>query len=302
MTSTLMPKIVRLLFLVPILGIAACLVSVLRHDDKNIADVLTVYLVVPGYLIWLFKRDFWRPHLTRASFQGPLICLACLSVLFYFGLWTRAFRASATRMSIANDLTQIGHALSAYKHKHGSLPPAYTQSPDGKPLLSWRVLLLPYLEQEALFKQFHLDEPWDSPNNLPLAQAVPRIYCNGGLMVPSPGVSYYRIFGGPDSLMAPGKSSNIKRDADNLPTRCLVFEASEPVPWTKPETTPFMESSTDPRFGATRVSEWPLHWTEWRSNIFACVVADGSVRFLPTDIGETELSKIMGLPVESNLK
>ena len=49
-----------------------------------------------------------------------------------------------------------------------SFPPAYTADKDGKPLLSWRVLILPYVEQNELYKQFHLDEPWDSEHNKPL--------------------------------------------------------------------------------------------------------------------------------------
>ena len=55
-------------------------------------------------------------------------------------------------------------------------PPAYTTSKDGKPLLSWRVLILPYLEQEALYKEFHLDEPWDSPHNRTLIARMPAVY------------------------------------------------------------------------------------------------------------------------------
>lgn len=55
-----------------------------------------------------------------------------------------------------------------YQHKHGRLPPAVVHGPEGKPLHSWRVLLLPFIGQEALYKQFKLEEPWDSPHNLSL--------------------------------------------------------------------------------------------------------------------------------------
>jgi hypothetical protein len=53
-----------------------------------------------------------------------------------------------------------------YHGEHGRLPPAAVCGPDGTPLLSWRVLILPFIEQQALYRQFKLDEPWDGPHNL----------------------------------------------------------------------------------------------------------------------------------------
>ena len=49
-------------------------------------------------------------------------------------------------------------------------------SKDGKPLHSWRVLILPQLDENTHYKEFRLDEPWDSPHNLPLLQRMPRVY------------------------------------------------------------------------------------------------------------------------------
>ena len=75
----------------------------------------------------------------------------------------RPARQSAIRSQCVNNEKQIGLAIHNYIASHGSFPPAYTQDNAGKPLLSWRVLILPYIEQDALFKEFHLDEAWDSP-------------------------------------------------------------------------------------------------------------------------------------------
>ena len=75
---------------------------------------------------------------------------------------------------------QIGLAIHNYIAVHDSFPPAFTQDKAGKPLLSWRVLILPYLEQDALFKEFHLDEAWDSPHNKALIARMPVTYrCPG---------------------------------------------------------------------------------------------------------------------------
>jgi hypothetical protein len=68
----------------------------------------------------------------------------------------------------ASRLRAIGYALRSYHEAHGKLPPAVGRDKAGRPLYSWRVLLLPYLEEPFLYAKFNLDEPWDSPTNKPL--------------------------------------------------------------------------------------------------------------------------------------
>jgi hypothetical protein len=80
-----------------------------------------------------------------------------------------------------NNLKAIGLALYNYADAHGgTLPPAYVADAHGRPLYSWRVLILPYIEQRPLYDRFHLDEPWDSPNNRTLIASMPftYFYCN----------------------------------------------------------------------------------------------------------------------------
>ena len=71
---------------------------------------------------------------------------------------------------------QIGRAVHKYIDAHGTFPPPTSFGPDGKPLLSWRVHILPYLDQQALYAQFHLDEPWDSVHNRRLTETVVPVY------------------------------------------------------------------------------------------------------------------------------
>ena len=87
-----------------------------------------------------------------------------------------AARASAMRVQSTNNLKKIGLAMHNYynANKHFPLPASFGK--DGKPLLSWRVYVLPYIDQNALFKQFHLDEPWDSPHNRTLIDKMPSVY------------------------------------------------------------------------------------------------------------------------------
>lgn len=75
-----------------------------------------------------------------------------------------------------NKLKQVSLALHAFESSYRHLPPRMTVSEQGKPLLSWRVFLLPYLGETALYQEFHLDEPWDSPHNRKLVERMPQVY------------------------------------------------------------------------------------------------------------------------------
>src|SRR5579884_2292255 len=85
-------------------------------------------------------------------------------------------RQAAARTRSSNRLRQIGIAMHNYNDTYGHLPTQAIYGKDGKPLLSWRVLILPFMEQGALYKQFHLDEPWDSAHNKELRGQMPKTY------------------------------------------------------------------------------------------------------------------------------
>ena len=77
------------------------------------------------------------------------------------------------RLGSTNNLRQLGLAMHNHHDVFKCFPPPAIYSPDGKPLLSWRVMLLPFLDQTPLYKQFHLNEPWDSPHNRALVAKMP---------------------------------------------------------------------------------------------------------------------------------
>jgi len=89
----------------------------------------------------------------------------------------RGAREAARRMQCVNNLKLIGLALHNYHDEYKSLPPAYVADADGKPMHSWRVLILPYLEQQALYNKYNLNEPWNGPNNSKLHNEVVRVFC-----------------------------------------------------------------------------------------------------------------------------
>jgi hypothetical protein len=135
-------------------------------------------------------------------------------------------------------LGQLTLALRAYNDQRGRLPPAFAYSPDGRPLLSWRVLILPALGEGGLYNEFHLDEPWDSPHNLALLPRMPDIFAPPRWKrskVP-PHYTVCHVFVGKGAAFEGKEGLRVPEDfPDGSFNTFLVVEAGEPVPWTKPE-------------------------------------------------------------------
>jgi hypothetical protein len=125
-----------------------------------------------------------------------------------------------------------------YHDTKGRLPPAAVCGKDGRPLLSWRVLILPCIEAEPLFEQFKLDEPWDSPHNMPLLAKMPLAYAppkyKAGKIPPYHTVCH--VFVGKGAAFEGQQGLKLTEDfPDSTSSTFLVVEAGKPVPWTKPE-------------------------------------------------------------------
>ena len=80
------------------------------------------------------------------------------------------------RARASAQMHRVLRAILAYEEKNGTFPAFASRDKAGKPLLSWRVNLLPYLGEQELYKQFKLDEPWDSPHNKKLIPKMPAVY------------------------------------------------------------------------------------------------------------------------------
>jgi type II secretion system protein G len=178
-------------------------------------------------------------------------------------------REAGRRSQCANNLKQIDLALLNYEQAHRSFPPAYTVDKNGKPLLSWRVLILPYLEQEPLYRQFHLDEPWDSEHNKKLIVDLPLYRCPSGRLLP--GKTTYLTVRGKDTIF-PGSEKDIDLAAirDGTSNTIAVVDAGDQsaVDWTRPDDfTPDPKNPTKGLLGH-------------HPNGFNVVFADCSVHFI----------------------
>ncbi len=112
----------------------------------------------------------------------------------------QAAREAAQRAQCTNNLKQIGLALHNYHDTYGTFPPPAITDANGNPLLSWRVAILPFLGEDGLYNQFHLDEPWDSPNNQPLSFQLPSVYKCPSQPESVPPMTTYQVIVGPGTF------------------------------------------------------------------------------------------------------
>ena len=135
-------------------------------------------------------------------------------------------REAARRSQCSNNLKQIALAMHNYHDVNGCLPAAYIADKDGKPLHSWRVALLPYLERSDLYERYNFNEPWDSPNNLQVAQQMPEVFrCPSCPFTPGGNLANYVVVVGdpsqlpPQSLFLPNHWTKLRRSPTEPATR-----------------------------------------------------------------------------------
>jgi hypothetical protein len=221
---------------------------------------------------------------------GVVVALLTITGMAYVVLWLNDAREAVHSNS---SLKQFGLAIHNYHDTNGDLP-HNTYDLDGKPLLSWRVHILPFIEQDPLYKQFKLDEPWDSPSNIQLLGKMPVIYTRPADRGRGRQTrTFYRGFSNPGAVFArragdvwpPIRTGllELKDIKDGLSNTILVVEAGESVEWTKPEDLDASPGKPVPKLGGMR----------WRNQKFQALMGDGSTRDFPVDINEAKLRALI---------
>ena len=131
-------------------------------------------------------------------------------------------REAARRTQSLNNQRQLVLAMHNYYSDNDSLPPAYTVDDDGNPLLSWRVAILPYLEQQDLYDQFHHDEPWDSEHNIQLLDQMPLLFKNPST-AGQPGWTDYVAPINDDSVLVPGAGIDFDAVTDGTSATVMLL-------------------------------------------------------------------------------
>jgi hypothetical protein len=213
------------------------------------------------------------PSLSPAS-AGPVAAALILPAV-------QSARQAARRAQSTNNLKQIMLALHNYHSVNGQFPPAAICDKDGKPLLSWRVAILPYIEQQALYNEFHLDEAWDSPHNKPLSETLVQVYAPLQGDAVGTNMTYYQGLVGNGAFFEECEAAKIQDITDGTSNTIAVIEAARPVPWAKPEDVPFDPDKDPPRLGGLGFAGG-----------YNAAFADGSVHFLKETIDPETLKAL----------
>jgi prepilin-type processing-associated H-X9-DG protein len=236
---------------------------------------------------------------TMRRFSWLKIALGILVVSAAIGLIFPAVestRDGLRKPHCANNLTNLSLALHQYHTDLGCYPPPFIADAKGKPLHSWRVLLLPYLQQKALHSRYRFDEPWDGPNNRKLHDIELQVFqCPGQKKKQRPFTeTNYAVVVGPQTIW-PGANAYV-RDADVMNglsnTLLLVEVADSGIHWMEPRdldidqmplaiNPPHVEGNSGPCISS--------HHPGGANAAFA----DGSVRFLPNNLSPETLRSIL---------
>jgi hypothetical protein len=188
-------------------------------------------------------------------------------------------RGAAARTQSMNNLRQMALAMHNYHDTYKAFPSHASYDKQGRPLLSWRVQILPFIEHQNLYQEFHLDEAWDSPHNKKLIARMPVVY-RSPLAKAGPGKTTYLVVVGKDTMFPPGdKGVQVRDVTDGLSQTLLIVEADDghAVPWTKPEDLRFNPQDPFQGLGGKATGR------------FLAAFADGSVRVISRTINAADL-------------
>jgi hypothetical protein len=193
---------------------------------------------------------------------------------------TGKVKDAAARAQSFNNLKQIALAMHNYHDTMGSLPPAAVVDKAGRPLLSWRVLVLPYIEQDQLYRQFKLDEAWDGPTNKKLLDKMPKVYALPPALASKAKANetHYQAFVGKGAAFDLLKGPRLTDFFDGTSNTLMVATAATPVPWTKPDDIAF-----DPAADMTTK-------LGYFGNVAHAARGDGSVMAIPRGVDRKKLA------------
>ena len=217
-------------------------------------------------------------------------------------------RAAARRAASSNHLKQLALGFHNFHDTYNAFPPAAVIGPDGKPWHSWRVLLLPFLGEMELSKQYDFSQPWDSPKNLAVAEKMPAVFRDPAREGPPDTLTDYAAISGETAIFQPGLVT--MTSADDFPaclkagknvgfasvtdgtSNTILFATVDParkIPWTKPED--IVLDDTFPGIGKP-AGIGAIHPVgDAHVGLFA--FADGSVQTIPDTVDTETLRKFL---------
>jgi len=238
--------------------------AMLQYTQRMSEQMLKMIRPVrEGHRLQLSNRGVGN---TQVATIGILVALLLPAI--------QAARAAARRAALINNLKQIGLGMQAHANALRRFPARANFDAQGKPLLSWRVHMLPYIEENALYDQFKLDEPWDSPHNKQLIPKMPTVYRSPFSTAP-PEMTVYLAPVGPGTIFEGQTGLTLGEITDGTANTILVVEANDDraVIWTKPDDWTYDPQRLLAGLGQSHPSG------------FLAIFADGSVHFLSRQLG-----------------
>ncbi|MCA9163159.1 MAG: DUF1559 domain-containing protein [Planctomycetales bacterium] len=208
-----------------------------------------------------------------------VVLLMCGGVLVALLLpAVQAAREAARRSACSNNLKQIGLALHNYHDTYKTFPPAYLTDENGTPTVSWRVLILPFLEQQAVHSMVDTSKPWDAPENAFLKDLViPAYGCPSSPSGGTPETSYMFVVG-PNAFATGADGTRIASITDGTSNTIMVVEvAGTGVHWAQPKDLDMTQMSMAVGQSSNEIDSFHPGGAQ-------VLMADGSVRFIADTI------------------
>lgn len=267
-----------------------------RPPQFSMKWVLALPVIVGVYLSIASMIGLWPAAVVLLAVAGlawrPLRALVIITLggglLCWLMLPSVGSRPPTPRQGCQSNLHQIALAMRDYELTNGSFPPACVADKSGKPMHSWRVLILPQLGFQDFYARYRFDEPWNGPHNSKLLQYMPRIYrCPGS---PNGGTSTnYVAIVGPHTAW-PGAHGRKLSEFTNGPANTLlvVETTGTEIPWMEPRDLEFdkLPLAINPPSGGGISAEHPQtsRFPPRKPDGANAAFADGAVRWLPNGI------------------
>lgn len=200
--------------------------------------VAVVTIIAVGSSLAVIAAFVYSRALRRWQVIVPLAIVSGIVAMLFPAV--QSAREQARRSSCDCNLKQIGLGLQCYADVYKSFPPAYITDEKGNRMHSWRVLILPFLDQVPLYKRYDFNEPWNGPHNRQLSKMMPKFFRCPSDDVSRPGETSYAAIDGPGTVFAANRGSKFGEIPDGTSNTLSVVEAvGAGIDWLEPRDVPF---------------------------------------------------------------